>query len=282
MPETIHRGAPIAANGGGEGGVERPRPALPVRELRHPRHQSRFVLALVPSTAVLLLVAIGIVSAAGVGALALSTLGVLVVVISVWTTLQIARARLLGGAIRVSPASFPQIQAVIDEVRERLDYRGRLEVWVVDKVSGQITLTSYLGTKMIFVEGGLASDLLARDRQRQLTFLIARFVGALKAKHLRLAPLQVIIGGLGSLKFLNLFITPYERAIVYSGDQIGLACAGDLPASLGVINRLWWGRKSRRTSVREASSSRRARFGGACCLASPSSSPRIRTSRTVT
>jgi len=44
----------------------------------------------------------------------------------------------------------------------------------------------------------------------------------------------VVIASIKSLKFLNVFIHPYERSIVYSGDQIALACAGSLAAGLGV------------------------------------------------
>ena len=36
---------------------------------------------------------------------------------------------------------------------------------------------------------------------------------------------------------------PYERTIVYSGDQIGLACAGSVGAGLGVISRLLVGKE---------------------------------------
>ncbi len=201
------------------------------------------MLALVPSVATLVVVPVCIYAASGVKAVAVFVGAVLAVVVSVWVLIQISRARLLGGAIRVTSASFPEVQAVVDDVCHRLDYRGHLEVWIVEKVDGQVTLTSYLGTKMILIEGGLASDLVADDKRAQLTFLIGRFVGALKAKHLRLTPLQVAIASIKSLKFLNIFILPYERTIVYSGDQIGIACAGGLGAGLGVINRLLVGKE---------------------------------------
>ena len=219
------------------------REVLLVRDLRHPRDGSRFLLALMPSAATFAVVPACLYAVGGVKAVAGFLGAVLTVVVSVWVLIQIHRARLLGGAIRVSSASFPEVQAVVDEVCHRLDYRGRLDVWIVEKVDGQVTLTSYLGTKLILVEGGLASDLVTDDRRAQLTFLIARFVGALKAKHLRLTPLLVVIASLKSLRFLNLFIHPYERSIVYSGDQIGLACAGSLAAGLGVINRLLVGKE---------------------------------------
>ena len=233
MSETMWRGEACPANANDDDRADARRDVLSVRNLRHPREGSRFMLALVPSVATLVVVPVCIYAAGGVKAVAVFVGSLLVVLVSVWVLIQIHRARLLGGAIRVTPASFPEVQAVVEDVCHRLDYRGRLEVWIVEKVDGQVTLTSYLGTKMILVEGGLASDLVTDDERAQLTFLIARFVGALKAKHLRLTPLQVAIASIKSLKFLNIFILPYERTIVYSGDQIGLACAGILAPRWG-------------------------------------------------
>jgi len=243
MPETISRGEARRASANDDGRADARSDVLSVRNLLHPRERSRFWLALVPSAATLVVFPVIIYSAGGLKAEGGAVAVVLGLVILVWVLIQIHRARLLGGAIRVTSASLPQVQEVVDEVRQRLDYHGRLEVWILEKVDGQVTLTSYLGTKMILVEGGLASDLVADDKRAQLTFLIARFVGALKAKHLRLTPLQVVIASIKSLKFLNIFILPYERTIVYSGDQLGLACAGGLCAGLGVINRLLVGKE---------------------------------------
>jgi hypothetical protein len=242
MPETMERGEARPASAEDEDRADARRDVLAVRDLRYPREGSRFMLALVPSVATLVVVPVCFYAAGGAKSVAVFLGAILAVLVTVWVLIQIHRARLLGGAIRVTSASFPEVQAVVDDVCHRLDYRGRLDVWILEKVDGQVTLTSYLGTKMILVEGGLASDLVPDDRCAQLTFLIARFVGALKARHLRLTPLQVVIASIKSLKFLNIFIHPYERAIVYSGDQIGLACAGGLGAGLGVITRLLVGK----------------------------------------
>ena len=201
------------------------------------------MLAVIPSVSALVVVPVCAYAGGGAKVAAGFVAAVVAAVASVWALIQIHRARLLGGAIRVNSASFPDVQSVVDDVCARLAYRGRLEVWIVEQVDGQVSLTSYLGTKMILVEGGLASDLVADDKRAQLTFLVGRFVGALKAKHLRLKPLQVAIAGIKSLKFLNVFILPYERTIVYSGDQIGLACAGSIGDGLGVISRLLVGKE---------------------------------------
>jgi hypothetical protein len=101
---------------------------------------------------------------------------------------------------------------------------------------------SYLGTKMILIEGNLIGDLLAPDRRRELKFLLARYVGAFKARHMRLEIVALVISAIHQVKFLNLFLNPYYRATSYSGDQIGLACSGDLRTALRATARLMCGK----------------------------------------
>ena len=121
-----------------------------------------------------------------------------VVAATAWLALQLHRANLLGNAVRVTPESLPELHAVLDEVRNRLAYHRRVDVYVTDRVSGLMSLTSLFGTRIIMIEGDLAATLLSDGRRAELTFLVARFIGALKS----------------------------ER------DRIGLATAGDLDAAL--------------------------------------------------
>ena len=76
----------------------------------------------------------------------------------VWLSVQVYRSRLLGGAVRVSEATLPELQAVFDEVRTRLDYQKPVDVYVMDKVSGGSAMTSYLGARLIQIEGGLVAE----------------------------------------------------------------------------------------------------------------------------
>jgi phosphosulfolactate synthase (CoM biosynthesis protein A) len=62
-------------------------------------------------------------------------------------------------------------------------------VYVKDKVDGGSLMTSYLGTRLIEIEGGLVADLLDQDHQAELTYLIGRHIGQLKARHQRLQPI---------------------------------------------------------------------------------------------
>jgi hypothetical protein len=216
---------------------------LDIRALLHPAEHSRLLLALSSSAVVFGFAAMVVYASQGWTALAeyagyLAAFGALV-----WMSLQVARSRLLGGAVRVSQATLPQLQSVFDEVRARLDYQKHVDVYVMDKVSGGSAMTSYLGTRLIQLEGGLAAELLDEGRHAELTYLIGRHLGQLKARHQRLQPIFLAISLIDSLKFLQLFLAPYLRATVKSGDQIAAACCGDIRATAGTMNRLLVGKE---------------------------------------
>jgi hypothetical protein len=161
----------------------------------------------------------------------------------IWLGLQVYRSRLLGGAVRVSETTLPELQMVFDQVRARLDYRKQVDVYVKDKVDGGSLMTSYLGTRLIEIEGGLVADLLDQDHQAELTYLIGRHMGQLKARHQRLTLIFLAISVVDSVKLLQPFLAPYLRATAKSGDQIGAACCGDIQATAATMNRLLVGKE---------------------------------------
>jgi hypothetical protein len=130
--------------------------------LRHPSERSRLVLAVAASV---MLGGLAIVLFAKrlerdqvfwtmAGGPALLALG--------WVVLQITRAHLLGNAVRVTHESLPELDEVIEDVRARLGYHRRVDVYVTDRVHGLMTLTSLFGTRIIMIEG----DLVAATRRR--------------------------------------------------------------------------------------------------------------------
>jgi len=88
------------------------------------------------------------------------------------------------------------------------------------------------------IEGELVADLLPPEKRPQLTFLIGRSIGALRARHMRLEVLIRILEAAEVLKYVAPFIRPYYRATAYSGDQIGMMCCSDLEAALEATRRL--------------------------------------------
>ena len=216
---------------------------LDIRSLLHPAEHPRLMVALSASAIVFGIAAMGVYAASGWADLAifagvLTGLGVLI-----WLGFQIYRSCLLGGAVRVSETALPELQAVLDEVRARLDYQKHVDVYVTDKVNGGSLMTSYLGTRLIEIEGGLVAELLAEEHRAELIYLIGRHIGQLKARHQRLTLIFLAISIVDSVKFLQLFLAPYLRATAKSGDQIAAACCGDIQATAATMNRLLVGKE---------------------------------------
>ena len=113
----------------------------------------------------------------------------------------------------------------------------------MDKVNGGSVMTSYLGTRLIQIEGGLVAELVGEGHRAELTYLIGRHIGQLKARHQRLQPILIAISLVDSVKFLQLFLAPYFRATAKSGDQIAAACSGDIQATARMMNRLLVGKE---------------------------------------
>lgn len=217
--------------------------ALRLEPLLHPAEFSRMLLALSATTVTLGAYVAFLLAVGGPVPLAIITGGILLVLGSVWLVLQLFRARLLGQSVRVSAESLPEIQSLIDDVRARLDYHRPVDVHVIQKATPSLSLTSYFGTKVIVLEGSLIGDLIGSEDRAQLTFLLARSFGALKARHERFSSVVIVLDGLRLLPFVAQFLLPYFRATTYSGDQIGLACCGSADVALTATERLLVGRE---------------------------------------
>jgi hypothetical protein len=216
---------------------------LDIRALLHPAEHSRLMIALSASAIVFGVAAMVVYAVSGWQKLAIAAGSLTLLGFLIWLGLQVYRSRLLGGAVRVSEATLPELQVVFDEVRARLDYRKHVDVYVKDKVDGGSLMTSYLGTRLIEIEGGLVAELLAEGHQAELTYLIGRHIGQLKARHQRLTLIFLAISVVDSVKFLQPFLAPYLRATAKSGDQIGAACCGDIRATAATMNRLLVGKE---------------------------------------
>jgi hypothetical protein len=209
--------------------------AASIAPLLHPTEPSRLALALIAAALALLFPFLILIHTGGIGGILVLLAGV---VGSFWVAIQLSRARLLGRSVRVDASTFPEVQAIVAEVCATLDYHRKLEVYITDKVTTGIVSTSLLGTRLIVIEGGLVADLLQPAKRPQLTFLVGRSIGALRARHARLEVLIRVLEAAEVLKYVAPFIRPYYRATAYSGDQIGMMCCSDLEAALEATRRL--------------------------------------------
>lgn len=223
-------------------GAVRGRPALDVRQLRHPSEPSRFALA---ASASIILGGLGLLVAlrlAGVVEIVVITATLALALGSVWWLVQVHRAKLLGGAARVTPQTFPVLSAAADEVKRQLDYTQPVEIFVLAQMDDSVLLTSFFGTHVLIMEGTLVAELVKPENRPQLDFILATFFGKLKIKTLAWAPAHIAINALKLPHFLNFLFAPWERATVYTGDQVAATCCGSLDESIIALNRLLVGK----------------------------------------
>ncbi|WP_377012502.1 hypothetical protein [Arthrobacter sp. GCM10027362] len=206
--------------------------------LLHPSEYGRLLLALTATIIVFGVAALAAYAIYGAAAVALTAGLLFFVGAFVWAVLQVFRAALLGNGVKVTEDSLPVLNSVIGEVRSMLDFNRPVDVYVVEKASSPASLTSYLGTHIILLEGKHIADLQTDRNRPQLVFLLGQLFGALKARHERFTPVIVALSALENLGVLNIFLYPYHRATTYSGDQIAASCCRDVSVAAIVMNRL--------------------------------------------
>lgn len=208
-----------------------------LKKLLHPSEASRFVLALVFCIPAVF-IAVSLVFAS----MGIFLIYFAILLFSVWFILQTIKANLTGSAVRVSEHNFPEVHDIVLEVKQILNYNKEVEVFIVEGGSVNAFLYRFFSTKFIMLNSDLVDGMNPDVYRAQLMWIIGRFIGALKAKLLRLQLLSLIVSSIQQIKIFNLFILPYERATQYSGDQIGFAITSDLPASMMAFDKLLIGK----------------------------------------
>jgi MFS family permease len=216
-------------------------PDIDVRQLRHPSERSRFAFS---ASVSLLLMGLGLLLTlrlggirwlVGLAALVPVALGLL------WCLARARLAHLLSGAARVTPETFPELSAAASKLERRLGHMPA-EMFVTAKTGDPVVLTSFLGTHVLLLNGDLAAELAKPGNRPQLDFILATFFGKLEVKALAWAPARIAFDALRLTRVLNVLIAPWERATVYSGDQVAAVCCGRLEESVIALNRLLVGK----------------------------------------
>jgi Zn-dependent protease with chaperone function len=211
---------------------------IDVQDLLHPSEESRFILA----------VAVGVLAIIALIALTWQSQGIVLLVVgfifgNVWVVLEIAKAHFIGHNVKVSSNNFPAIYEILDEVKRLLNYTGRVDVYIIEEGSVNALLAKFFRTQFIVLHSGMVENIDSSDGRKQIEFIIGRFVGALKSKHSRIDLISIIINSFEQIVIFNVFLLPYERAVQYSGDQIGLAVCQDLENAVRAFTRMMVGNK---------------------------------------
>ncbi|MEM8793057.1 MAG: M48 family metallopeptidase [Pseudomonadota bacterium] len=199
--------------------------------LRHPTEAGRYRLTVFVLAPVALLAAAII-----IGSFGTVLLIVPFVLFGLWFSLKLYTAYFINNAVKVTPRSFPEAHAAIVEAKELFGFKGKVDAYVVQQGDYNAMLMPLLSRKLLILNSELFKD---GNSQAEIRFIVGRFVGGLASKQFRFGWLQAFLNGVEKLVVLNLLLTPYERSVKLSGDQMGLyMIGGDLPSAVNAMIKL--------------------------------------------
>ncbi len=208
-----------------------------IRKATYPKEDNRFNLAMIAGIPIAI---IGLILTIASFGLILIYVGIIVFI--VWFSLSIAKMHLIGNSVKVSNHNFPEILKIYSEVKEALSYTKDIQIYIVEEGSVNAFLAKFFKTRFIVLNSELVKDMISNDDQRiQMKWIIARFIGALKAKHFRTTILRLIFENIEKIKIFNFFLLPYERATQYTGDNIGMMVTQNVEQSIIAFNKLMVG-----------------------------------------
>jgi hypothetical protein len=204
-----------------------------VARCKHPRLGSRFALAAI--CAILLLPVVALLVFLG-----LVTLWLFWFILAIWALAEITYAGLIDNHVEVSEHNYPRIHGLAEEVRQNLGLKREISIFVYEQSNFNAWLVKLFRRRAIFLQSEVLETGVTDDEVR---WLVGRFIGYLR--------LQQDLGWFGRLiritersGLFTLFILPYSRAMVYTGDRLGLASIkGDIGSALSVMQKMLVGRQ---------------------------------------
>ncbi len=201
----------------------------------HPRELPRLLLALLFALPLSLALLAAIFVTSG---LALSV--VLLIAFLVWFLFEVFYASLLGNWILVSQDNYPRLNDLLSEMKQRIGVQQKIDIIVYEQAAFTSFFTMLFARRAIFITSELVAQGVTDD---ELRWLIGRWVGWIRAKR-RMGILRYVIALVEQFPAFNLFIYPYVRATVYTGDRVGLAAiGGDISTAISTMNKLMVGRE---------------------------------------
>lgn len=199
----------------------------------HPKRRRRFYLALVFATLLFPLIAALLVA---------GTVFLIVpfVALLLWMSMRVYFARMMGNAVLVGELNYPRIHAITGEMQQRLGYLKRVDVFVYEEGQFNASLLQFFFRRAVLLNSEIVEKGVSDDEVR---WLVGRFVGYLRARQ-QAGALGWLIRAAQHLMVFNLFLLPYERSMVSTGDRLAVAAInGDVSSAISALQKLFVGRK---------------------------------------
>jgi hypothetical protein len=199
----------------------------------HPLQNRRYYLALVFSIILFPIIAVGLIA------------GTLVLVVPLfafllWVGARILFARLLGNSILVSNVNYPRVNTIAEELKVKIGYPKRIFIFVYEHGSFNAYMRYLFLRRAIFLNSELLESGVSDD---EVGWVVGRFIGYLRARR-QAGVLGWVIRAAQKLVIFNVFLLPYERAMVYTGDRLAVAAIdGDISSAISAMQKLLVGRQ---------------------------------------
>lgn len=204
-----------------------------VKAHEHPRLPSRYLIAIICGIILLPLFA-------AFALFGIITLLLVWIIALVWLLHEVAYVRMVDNSVLVSDYNYPRIHLLAEEVRASLSLRKEISIFVYEQGNFNALLVKFLWRKAIFIQSELLETGVSDDEVR---WIVGRFVGYLRV-HQDAGPMGKLVRLTGRTGVFTLLIYPYERAMVYTGDRLGLAAiGGDLSSAVSAMQKLLVGRQ---------------------------------------
>jgi hypothetical protein len=204
---------------------------IEIKDYRHPKEMPRFLLAITfvaPMTMLILLLFFYLVFFNPILVLIAPSIW-----LGVWITRRTLAAALLGNMVRATDRSYPEVLAALNEAKARFGYGKAVDAFIHDDGSFNAFVVPMFSRKALLINSELLKPANSQD---ELRFIVGRFVGALAARHYRLRWVQPLLNMIENAVLFNILLAPYERAVVYSGDRMGLALVdGNIDAAVSAL-----------------------------------------------
>ncbi|MEM6595666.1 MAG: hypothetical protein AAF672_12830 [Pseudomonadota bacterium] len=207
-----------------------------INKYRHRKERSRYILTYFVMVPFLILLLVITFATAGTGLLGLLIFyGIFRILL--WFVHSMSMALIRNNMIEVTETSFPEAYAAIHEARGFFGYDKPVVGYVYQDGTYDALIAPLMRTKVLL----LNSEVMDADngQNKEMRFLIGRFVGALAARHYRFMMLEIIIDGFEKIAIFNILLYPYQRATQLTGDRLGYAFIGhDIQTSVRTLLRL--------------------------------------------
>lgn len=199
----------------------------------HPSLRGRYYLALVFSTLLFPIIAAALL--AGTVVLVVPFFAFLL-----WLGMRVLFAYLIGNAILVSEINYPRINTISEEMKNAIGFNKKVYIFVYESRSFNAYMKHIFFRRAIFLNSELLENGVSDD---ELRWIVGRFVGYLRARR-QAGVLGWMIRAAQHLLIFNIFLLPYERAMVYTGDRLAcVAINGDIASAISTMQKLLVGRE---------------------------------------